>query len=88
MPESRLSAVIRWAKVQASFTSFPVRRAMQASMSMSDSVNSLTELPSDDKYFIEQAKIIEEIADEGNAIIIGRCSNLMHKHIGNNPCRS
>lgn len=50
-----------------------------ASMSMSDSVNSLTELPSDDKYFIEQAKVIEEIADEGNAIIIGRCSNVILK---------
>ena len=50
-----------------------------ASMSMADSVNSLTELPSDDKYFIEQAKIIEEIADEGNAIIIGRCSNVILK---------
>ena len=51
-----------------------------ASMSMSDSVNSLTELPLDDKYFIEQAKIIEEIADEGNAIIIGRCSNVILKN--------
>lgn len=50
-----------------------------ASMSMADSVNSLTELPSDDKYFIEQAKIIEEVADEGNAIIIGRCSNVILK---------
>lgn len=50
-----------------------------ASMSTSDSVNSLTELPSDDKYFIEQAKVIEEIADEGNAIIIGRCSNVILK---------
>lgn len=50
-----------------------------ASMSMSDSMNSLTELPSDDKYFIEQAKVIEEIADEGNAIIIGRCSNVILK---------
>ncbi len=51
-----------------------------ASLSMSDSVNSLTELPSDDKYFIEQAKVIEEIADEGNAIIIGRCSNVILKN--------
>lgn len=50
-----------------------------ASMSMYDSVNSLTELPDDDKYFIEQSKIIEEIADEGNAIIIGRCSNVILK---------
>jgi len=48
-----------------------------ASMSVSDSLNSLTELPTDDKYFIEQAKIIEEIADEGNAVIIGRCSNVI-----------
>lgn len=51
-----------------------------ASMSMSDSVNSLTELPSDDQYFIEQAKVIEDIADEGNAIIIGRCSNVILKN--------
>lgn len=50
-----------------------------ASMSMYDSVNSLTELPDDDKYFIEQSKIIEEIADEENAIIIGRCSNVILK---------
>lgn len=50
-----------------------------ASMSVSDSVNSLTELPSDDKYFIEQAKIIEEIASEGNSVIIGRCSNVILK---------
>lgn len=50
-----------------------------ASMSMYDSVNSLTELPDDDKYFIEQSKIIEEIADEGNSIIIGRCSNVILK---------
>lgn len=51
-----------------------------ASMSMSDSVNSLTELAADDKYFIEQAKVIEEIADEGNSIIIGRCSNVILKN--------
>ena len=51
-----------------------------ASMSMSDSINSLTELPVDDKYFIEQAKIIEEIAEEGNAILIGRCSNVILKN--------
>lgn len=51
-----------------------------ASMSVSDSMNSLTELPEDDKYFIEQAKIIEEIADEGNSIIVGRCSNVILKN--------
>lgn len=50
-----------------------------ASMATYDSVNSLTELPSDDKYFIEQSRVIEEIADEGNSIIIGRCSNIVLK---------
>lgn len=50
-----------------------------ASMSMYDSVNSLTELPEDDKVFIEQSKVIEEIAEEDNSIIIGRCSNVILK---------
>ena len=50
-----------------------------ASLSSYDSVNSLTELPTDDKYFIEQAKVIEEIADEGNSIIVGRCANVILK---------
>lgn len=51
-----------------------------ASMSMYDSVNSLTELPEDDKVFIEQSKVIEEIADENNSVIIGRCSNVILKN--------
>ena len=51
-----------------------------SSMSMYDSVNSLTELPSDDKYFIEMSKVIEEIAEEGNSVIIGRCSNIILKN--------
>ena len=51
-----------------------------ASMSMYDSVNSLTELPEDDKVFIEQSKVIEEIADEDNSVIIGRCSNVILKN--------
>lgn len=50
-----------------------------ASMSMYDSVNSLTELPEDDKVFIEQSKVIEEIAEEDNCVIIGRCSNIILK---------
>ncbi len=50
-----------------------------ASMSMYDSVNSLIELPEDDKVFIEQSKVIEEIADEDNSVIIGRCSNVILK---------
>ena len=51
-----------------------------SSMSMYDSVNSLTELPADDKYFIEISKVIEEIAEEGNSVIIGRCSNIILKN--------
>lgn len=51
-----------------------------ASMSMYDSVNSLTELPEEDKFFIEQSKVIEEIADEDNSVIIGRCSNIILKN--------
>ncbi len=51
-----------------------------ASMSMYDSVNSLTDLPEDDKVFIEQSKVIEEIADEDNSVIIGRCSNVILKN--------
>lgn len=51
-----------------------------ASMSMYDSVNSLTDLPEDDKVFIEQSKVIEEIAAEDNSVIIGRCSNVILKN--------
>ena len=50
-----------------------------SSMSMYDSVNSLTDLPADDKTFIAESKVIEEIAEEGNGIIIGRCSNVILK---------
>lgn len=50
-----------------------------ASMSFSGSVNSLTELPMSDKYFIETSKLIEEIAKEDNCVIIGRCSNIILK---------
>lgn len=50
-----------------------------ASMSYADSVNSLTDLPMSDKYFIETSKLIEKIAKEDNCVIIGRCSNIILK---------
>lgn len=53
-----------------------------ASMSMSDSVNSLTDLPMSDKYFVATSRLIEKIAKEDNCVIIGRCSNIILK---NNP---
>lgn len=50
-----------------------------ASMSMSDSVNSLTDLPMSDKYFVATSRLIEKIAKEDNCVIIGRCSNIILK---------
>ncbi|MFR2533831.1 MAG: AAA family ATPase [Clostridia bacterium] len=56
--------------------SFWYTLAMSA-LSFEDSVNSLTDLPTEDKYFIETSKMIEEIAQENNSIIIGRCANVI-----------
>lgn len=42
-----------------------------------DSIDTLSELPSNEKIFIEQAKIIEDLAEKENCIIIGRCSNVI-----------
>lgn len=50
-----------------------------SSFSTTDSVNSLTQLPTDDKIFIEEAKVIEEIAENETCIMIGRCSNVILK---------
>lgn len=50
-----------------------------ASMSTSDSVNSLTDLPMSDKYFVATSRLIEKIAKEDNCVIIGRCSNIILK---------
>lgn len=50
-----------------------------SSMSYSDSVNSLTDLPMNDKYFIQVSRLIEKIAKEDNCVIIGRCSNIILK---------
>lgn len=42
-----------------------------------DSIDTLSEIPSNEKLFIEQAKIIEELAEKEDCIIIGRCSNVI-----------
>ena len=42
-----------------------------------DSITSLTEAPTNELLFIEQAKVIEELADTEDCIIIGRCSNVI-----------
>lgn len=47
--------------------------------SSADRIDSLTEVPSNEKIFIEQAKIIEELSEKENCIIIGRCSNIILK---------
>ncbi len=52
------------------------------SMYSQDSIETISEIPSNEKIFIEQAKIIEELAKKEDCIIIGRCSNVILK---NNP---
>lgn len=47
------------------------------SLYQQDSLDTLAEIPSNEKIFIEQAKIIEELAKKGDCIIIGRCSNVI-----------
>lgn len=46
-----------------------------ASMAITDSVNSLTELPTNEQFFLKTAKVIEELYDKESCIIIGRCAN-------------
>lgn len=48
--------------------------------SSQESIDSINEVPSNEKLFIEQAKIIEELADKEDCIIIGRCSNIILKN--------
>ena len=48
--------------------------------SSGDSIDSLTEVPTNERIFIEQSKVIEELADTEDCIIIGRCSNLILKN--------
>ena len=50
------------------------------SLYQQDSLDTLSEIPSNEKIFIEQAKIIEELAQKENCIIIGRCSNVILKN--------
>ena len=45
-----------------------------------DSIDTLSEIPSNEKIFIEQAKIIEDLAKKEDCIIIGRCSNIILKN--------
>lgn len=42
--------------------------------------NPMDEVPSNEKLFIEQSKIIEELAKKEDCIIIGRCSNIILKN--------
>lgn len=48
--------------------------------SSQESIENLSEVPSNEKLFIEQAKIIEELAEKEDCIIIGRCSNIILKN--------
>lgn len=50
------------------------------SLYQQDSIDTLAEIPSNEKIFIEQAKIIEELAQKEDCIIIGRCSNVILKN--------
>jgi len=45
-----------------------------------ESLETLGEIPSNEKIFIEQSKIIEELAEKDDCIIIGRCSNIILKN--------
>lgn len=48
--------------------------------SSQESIENLYEVPSNEKIFIEQAKVIEELAEKEDCIIIGRCSNIILKN--------
>lgn len=50
------------------------------SLYQQDSLDTLAEIPSNEKFFIEQAKIIEDLANREDCIIIGRCSNVILKN--------
>ena len=42
-----------------------------------ESITSLTEVPTNELLFIEQARVIENLANTEDCIIIGRCSNVI-----------
>ncbi len=46
-----------------------------------DSIDPMNQkLPSNERLFIEQARVIENLADKEDCIIIGRCSNIILKN--------
>ncbi len=45
--------------------------------------HSLAHLPTNEKLFIEQTKVIEDLADKENCVIVGRCSNYILKDLPN-----
>lgn len=47
------------------------------SLYSADTIETQAEIPSNEKIFIEQAKIIEELSEKEDCIIIGRCSNVI-----------
>ncbi len=51
-----------------------------ASMAYTDSVNSLTELPTNEQFFLKTAKAIEELYETESCVIIGRCANSILKN--------
>jgi len=48
--------------------------------SSADSITTMSEFPNNERIFIEQAKVIEELANTEDCIIIGRCSNVILKN--------
>lgn len=48
--------------------------------SSQESIETLTEVPSNERLFIEQSKVIENLAGNEDCIIIGRCSNIILKN--------
>ena len=44
---------------------------------------SLATLPTNEKLFIEQTKVIEDLAEKENCVIVGRCSNYILKDLPN-----
>ena len=50
------------------------------SLYQQESIDTLAEIPTNERIFIEQARIIEELANKEDCIIIGRCSNIILKN--------
>ena len=48
--------------------------------SSADSITTMSEFPNNERIFIEQAKVIEDLANSEDCIIIGRCSNVILKN--------